>query len=77
MRLVDRGFAAVVAFYVASVLFVSIMIVGYATAVRDVSWIEPFENSMRKENWEPNATYYGLADWSFFLYEGGRTNISF
>jgi len=68
---VDRPFVAAVAFYVASVLFISIMIAGYATAVRDISWIEPVENYIRKE-WRHNATYYGLEFDAFFLYENGE-----
>ena len=72
MSNLDKGFRAAIAFYVASVLFTSIMIVGYATAVRDVSWIGEVENFIKKENWEPDREYIPLSDCSFFLYENGE-----
>ena len=72
MSNLDKGFRAAIAFYVASVLFTSIMIIGYATAVKDVSWIGKVENFIKKENWEPDREYIPLSDCSFFLYENGE-----
>ena len=63
---------AAVAFYVVSVLFISIVIAGYATAVRDVSWIVTVENLIKKENWRPNATFDGLEPSTYYLYEDGE-----
>ena len=71
----DRGFIAAVAFYVASVLLISIMIAGHATAVRDVSWIGEVENYIKKENWEPNREYIPLMTAAFFIIENGETQF--
>lgn len=73
----NRSFVAVVVFYVASILFVSILIVGYATATRDVSWIDEVESFIKRENWEPDREYVPLNDWSFFLYENGEEEFFF
>ena len=77
VRPVDRGFVRSLAFYAVSVLLVSMLIVGYAAATRDVSWIDRVENYIEREEWQPDKEYVPLNDWSFFLHEDGREEYFF
>jgi hypothetical protein len=69
---VGKGFTAVVVFYVASILFTSLVIAGYATSVRDFSWVSEVENYIKKENWEPDKEYVPLMLAAFFINENGE-----
>ncbi len=74
MRLLNRGYIGLIV-YLAFVLCAPVLIAYYYLAPRDVSWIGPVEDFIRKD-WEPNATYYGLED-GFFLYENGEEQFFF
>ena len=70
----NKGYIGLIV-YLAFVLCAPIMIADYYFAPRDVSWISPVEDFIRKD-WKPNATYYGLED-GFFLYENGEEQFFF
>ena len=54
------------------VIFSALLIANYNTGTRDVSWINEVEDSIKKENWEPNSEYIPMQDWTFFIYENGE-----
>jgi len=51
---------------------VTVLIIGFHFAIRDVTWIGEVENYIKKENWEPDKEYIPLMDWAFFLHENGE-----
>jgi hypothetical protein len=70
----NKGYVGLIV-YLIFVLCAPILIAGYYFAPRDVSWIGPVEDFIRKD-WKPNAKFYGFDD-AFFLYENGKEQFFF